>query len=64
MGTDGVVFLEPSLGLVLHVVQIGEDPGVDDAIAIAAVEPLGEGILGRFAGTRSRTRTSLFAQIA
>ena len=64
MWTDGVVVLEPSLGLLPDLLQIGEDPGVDDAIAIAAVEPLGEGILGRFAGTRSRTRTSLFAQIA
>ena len=47
MWTDGVVFLEPSLSLVPHLFQVGEDPGVKDTITVAAVETFDERVMGR-----------------
>jgi hypothetical protein len=45
MGPDRVVFLEPSLGLLPHLSQIGENPGVEDAVTVAAVESLEVSVL-------------------
>ena len=50
MGPDGVVVLEPSLGLLPDLLQIGEDPGVEDTVTVATVETLDESVLGRLAG--------------
>jgi hypothetical protein len=51
MGPDRVVFLEPSVGLLPDLSQIGENPGVEDAVTVAAVESLDELELDAMADT-------------
>ncbi len=49
MGPHRVVVLEPSLGLLPYMVEIGEDPSVEDTITVTAIETFDESVLGRFA---------------
>lgn len=47
MGSHRVVLRQPSFGFLTDLVDIHEDPGIKDAVAIATVEALDERVLSR-----------------